>query len=103
MKPSYKPAVVLPQVEDYVAQHIGVICDKMKRMEERYPDAKALIYKWHLTGKRPKVRDSRHFTNMINVSLKMQLSEHGFTVRDIMGLVGNMTFHIEWLPRPEAA
>ncbi len=99
MKPSYEPAVVLPQIEHYVQRHIAAICRKMTEMEHSYPAAYALVYKWHLTGRRPKVRDSRHFTNMMTVSLRMQLSEHGFVVRDIMAVVDHMTFHIEWIPK----
>lgn len=98
MKPSPKPDVLLPQVEEFVATHIAKLCAAMKKKEEANTKAEFLTYAWHLTGKRPKVRDSRHFANTMKVSLRMQLSERGFAVRDIIGIIDHMTFHIEWWP-----
>ena len=100
MKPSYKPAVVLPQVEEFVAKRISKISADMKKMEAAADaDTRLLSYEWHLTGQRPKVRNSQHFANMMNVSLRMQLSERDFAIWNIMGIVDHMTFIIEWKPR----
>ena len=99
MKPSYEPAVVLPQVEAFVQTRISKICATMTQMEAKDADAVVLTYTWHLTGKSPRVRDSRHFANMMNVSLRMQLSEKGFIVRNVIGIIDTMTFCIEWFPQ----
>ena len=90
---------VLPQVERYVRRHVDQLSELMRRTEEKDREAVALSIKWHLIGQRPKIRNSQHFVNMMIVSLRLQLADKDFLIRDIMGLTGSMTFQIEWLPR----
>lgn len=94
------PARLLPQVERFVEKHVPQLCAAMQREEDRAraydPATTTFSLPWHVLGKKPRVRDSRQFVNMVNVCLRMQLADKGYPLRDVTGLTGSMTFILEW-------